>query len=225
MKKDFDENEAAGMAANMGANATEADIQNVAEKMDSMKKGPLAKVWNKVIQLWEAFKSPDTPKAVKAIIIGGLIYMVSPFDLVPDFIPVIGLLDDVSVIGLVFSQFIRLAGCVAIGTVIATIIDKNSIRQHGEEVLKSAFEDETFKENFKKTIKEHDKGYTLDDLESWEYDNGTVDFSAKIKSKSEKEISMDILDSWNNVIISDVELKGEGVSKDIRIGMKIPLTA
>ena len=44
MKKDFDEEEAAGMAAKMGANATEADIQNVAEKIYSIKKLPFAKV-------------------------------------------------------------------------------------------------------------------------------------------------------------------------------------
>ena len=106
--KNYDEAAAADMAARMGKNATEADIENVANKMDSMNRGPLAKVWDKVTQLWKAFKSPETPASMKAIIIGGLIYMVSPIDLIPDAIPVVGLLDDVGVIGLVFSQFLCL---------------------------------------------------------------------------------------------------------------------
>ena len=225
MKKDFDEEEAAGMAAKMGANATEADIQNVADKMDSMNKGPLAKVWDKVIQLWDAFKSPDTPKSLKAIIIGGLIYMVSPVDLIPDFIPVAGLLDDAGVIGIVFSQFVRLAGSIAIGAAIATVIDKAAIIKRAKEELKVTFQDEKFKDEFKDIIKKHDTGMSLDDLESWEYDDGTVDFSAKVTSKTENEISMDILDSWENVVVSDVQLKGEKVTSDIKIGTEILLTA
>ena len=225
MKKDFDEEEAAGMAAKMGANATEADIQNVAEKMDSMNKGPLAKVWDKVVQLWDAFKSPDTPKSLKAIIIGGLIYMVSPIDLIPDFIPVAGLLDDAGVIGIVFSQFIRLAGSLAVGAVIATIIDKAAIKQRAKEALKVTFQDEKFTNEFKEIIKKHDTGLSLDDLESWKYDDGTVDFSAKVTSKTDNEISMDILDSWDNIVVSDVQLKGEKVSTDIKVGTEIALTA
>lgn len=103
----YDEQEAQDMAANYGRNASEADIENVQKNMDKMNRGPLAKVWDKVITLWEAFKSPDTPTVQKAMIIGGLIYMVSPIDLIPDVIPILGLTDDVGVIGMVFNQFMK----------------------------------------------------------------------------------------------------------------------
>lgn len=224
MSEDFNEEEAVGMSSQMGANATEADIQNVEAKMDSMKKGPLAKVWDKVVQLWEAFKSPDTPRGVKTLIIGGLIYMVSPIDLVPDFIPLFGLLDDASVIGIVFSQFVRLAGCAAVGALIVTIISKEEIYKLSKERLKSVFEDPEVKEDMKKTIIEHDKGLTMADLESWDCEDGTVDFTACITNVTEKNVTLDILDTWDNIVISDLEIEGEKIADDINIGTEILLT-
>ena len=124
MSYDYDEDEAQEMAEKYGRNASEEDIENVQENMDKMNRGPLAKIWNKVTTLWEAFKSPNTPTHLKAIIIGGLIYMVSPIDLIPDFIPILGLTDDVGVIGLVFQQFLRLTANVAVGAAIAGSIIK-----------------------------------------------------------------------------------------------------
>ena len=124
MSYDYDEDEAQEMAEKYGRNASEEDIENVQENMDKMNRGPLAKIWNKVTTLWEAFKSPNTPTHLKAIIIGGLIYMVSPIDLIPDFIPFFGLTDDVGVIGLVFQQFLRLTANVAVGAAIAGSIIK-----------------------------------------------------------------------------------------------------
>lgn len=225
MNKDFNEEEAFGMSSRMGANATEADIQNVEAKMGSMKKGPLAKVWDKVVQLWEAFKSPDTPKGVKTLIIGGLIYMVSPIDLVPDVIPVFGLLDDASVIGIVFSQFLRLAGSAAIGAVIVKLIDKTEIKKRAKEQLKNVFEKEEVKRSMKETIIKHDKGLTMADLESWDCEDGTVDFTAHITNKTERNVTLDILDSWNNIVVPDIEIEGEKVSDEITIGTEILLTA
>ena len=219
--KDFDKAEAAGVSAKMGSRATDEDIQDVASKMDLMKKGPLAKIWDKVVQLWDAFKSPDTPKAVKTIIIGGLIYMVSPIDLIPDFIPVVGLLDDASVIGIVFSQFVRLAGCATVGAVIATLIDKNEIKKRAKEIL----EDPKVKENLKQMIIEHDKGFSMKDLESWDRNDGIVDFTAKVTAKTNTNVSIDILDSWDNIIVSDIEIKGKKVADDINVGTEILLTA
>ncbi len=45
---EYNEAEASDMAEKWGKNATEDDIKNVEEKMDSMNRGPLAKVWDKV---------------------------------------------------------------------------------------------------------------------------------------------------------------------------------
>lgn len=112
--KDFDEDEAFGMAAEYGKNASEDDIKNVEQNMGKMNRGPLAKVWDKVVQLWNAFRSPDTPLWMKSVIIGALIYMVSPIDVIPDVIPVLGLADDASVIGLAFSQLVRMLGMTAV---------------------------------------------------------------------------------------------------------------
>ena len=105
---DYDEYEAREMAEKYGRNATEEDIENVRENMSKMNRGPLAKMWDKITALWDAFNSPETPLSVKALIIGGLIYMVSPLDLIPDVIPILGLTDDAGVLALIYTQFKRL---------------------------------------------------------------------------------------------------------------------
>lgn len=116
MSNNFDENEAGGMAARMGKNASEEDVKNVEQNMDKMNRGPLAEVWDKVVTLWNAFNDPKTPASLKAIIIGGLIYMVCPVDLISDFIPFLGLTDDAGVIAIVFRQFMKLGAVALVAT-------------------------------------------------------------------------------------------------------------
>ena len=48
--------------------------------------------------LFYAAKSPSVPKSSKMIIVGALGYLIFPIDLIPDFIPVIGLADDAIVV-------------------------------------------------------------------------------------------------------------------------------
>ena len=48
-----------------------------------------------LLALWKLFRHPATPWFVKAIAIAVVAYAVSPIDLIPDFIPVLGYLDDV----------------------------------------------------------------------------------------------------------------------------------
>lgn len=91
-------------AKDLGESATEKDVKNVEEKMSGMKRGPLKKVWDKVVYLWEKFKSPEVPARLKITIIGALLYMVLPTDIVPDMIPGIGLIDDLTVIMIVFKE-------------------------------------------------------------------------------------------------------------------------
>lgn len=123
MAYDYDEKKAEEMAKRFGSNASESDINNVRDNLDKMNRGPLKKVWGKVTQLWEAFKSPDTPASAKAIIIGALLYAVSPLDVIPDVIPVLGLTDDAGVIGLAFTQVMRLVGSLAVGKAIVNVIE------------------------------------------------------------------------------------------------------
>lgn len=122
MAYDYDEKKAEEMAKRFGSNASESDINNVRDNLDKMNRGPLKKVWGKVTRLWEAFKSPDTPASAKAIIIGALLYAVSPLDVIPDVIPVLGLTDDAGVIGLAFTQVMRLVGSLAVGKAIVNVI-------------------------------------------------------------------------------------------------------
>jgi uncharacterized membrane protein YkvA (DUF1232 family) len=44
---------------------------------------------------------PATPVRVKVVLVGLLIYLVSPIDLIPDFIPVLGSVDDLAITALV----------------------------------------------------------------------------------------------------------------------------
>ena len=46
------------------------------------------------VTLWFAYRDPRTPWAVKVLFIFVVGYALSPIDLIPDFIPVLGYLDD-----------------------------------------------------------------------------------------------------------------------------------
>lgn len=105
---DYEAQKAQGMAEKYGKNASAEDVENVRANIGKMNRGPLAKIWDKVTTLWNAFNSPETPKKTKALIIGGLIYMISPIDLIPDVIPILGLTDDATVLVMIYNQYIQL---------------------------------------------------------------------------------------------------------------------
>lgn len=46
------------------------------------------------VTLWFACRNPETPFAAKALAVFVVAYALSPIDLIPDFIPVLGYLDD-----------------------------------------------------------------------------------------------------------------------------------
>lgn len=51
---------------------------------------------------WNLFKDKRTPWISKILIIVAIAYLVWPFDLIPDFIPFVGLLDEVIIIPFLF---------------------------------------------------------------------------------------------------------------------------
>ncbi len=85
-------------------NAKQEDVARIEKKVDGMNRGPVKKIWDKVMDLWNVVKSPDIHWSKKAMAVGALIYLISPIDAIPDAIPVAGLTDDVAVILLVFKN-------------------------------------------------------------------------------------------------------------------------
>src|SRR3954452_14614519 len=55
-------------------------------------------------------RDPRVPRRRKLLLLALVGYLALPFDLVPDFIPVAGQLDDVLIVALVLRQFIRRGG-------------------------------------------------------------------------------------------------------------------
>jgi uncharacterized membrane protein YkvA (DUF1232 family) len=71
------------------------------------------KSWTKglkrdVVALWIAARSPRTPWAAKLVAGAVAAYALSPIDLIPDFIPVLGYLDDLVIVPLGIAVAVRL---------------------------------------------------------------------------------------------------------------------
>ncbi len=57
-----------------------------------------------VISLWVLLRKPDLPAWAKAIVMSALLYYINPFDVVCDFVPIAGYVDDLAVMTLALSQ-------------------------------------------------------------------------------------------------------------------------
>ncbi|MES2979653.1 MAG: DUF1232 domain-containing protein [Pseudomonadota bacterium] len=67
-----------------------------------------AQLFRHVTALWLLVKDPRAPLAPKVVAVLVLAYALSPIDLIPDFIPVLGLLDDLILIPLGVALAVRL---------------------------------------------------------------------------------------------------------------------
>ena len=73
-------------------------------------RGPLARVWDelqtalRLVRAWGRRDYRGVSRSTIVLILGGLLYFLSPIDAILDAIPVLGLVDDVAVLGWVFRQ-------------------------------------------------------------------------------------------------------------------------
>ncbi len=61
-----------------------------------------------LVALWKLARHAETPRAAKLVAIAVIAYAVSPIDLIPDFIPVLGQLDDLILLPLGVALAVRL---------------------------------------------------------------------------------------------------------------------
>lgn len=69
-----------------------------------------ASLWATITSYARLLFHPDTPLPVKGVLALALLYLLSPFDLVPDWIVGLGLVDDLAIVSLLVWGAIRILG-------------------------------------------------------------------------------------------------------------------
>ncbi|KKB11007.1 hypothetical protein VE25_14545 [Devosia geojensis] len=59
-----------------------------------------------VVQLWKALFAPETPLHLKVATLFVAFYLVNPFDILPDFVPLFGWVDDLILVPLMVSWIV-----------------------------------------------------------------------------------------------------------------------
>lgn len=75
---------------------------------DFLRRANTARLATQLLALWKLFQHADTPWLAKAVAVAVLAYALSPIDLIPDFIPVLGMLDDLLLIPLGVALAVKL---------------------------------------------------------------------------------------------------------------------
>jgi uncharacterized membrane protein YkvA (DUF1232 family) len=73
-----------------------------------LRRANTARLATHLVALWKLFRHADTPRPAKVVALLVLAYALSPIDLIPDFIPVLGLLDDVILLPLGIALAVKL---------------------------------------------------------------------------------------------------------------------
>jgi uncharacterized membrane protein YkvA (DUF1232 family) len=88
---------------------TEHIIKNKSDKISDKISSPAKKVWDYI-------KDPKSDTALKITAIGVIIYLVSPIDALPDFIPVVGFVDDIAALTIMVTLIVKNVGQIVEGT-------------------------------------------------------------------------------------------------------------
>jgi len=72
------------------------------------KAGNAVRLASYLLALWKLTRHRDTPRGAKLLALFVLAYALSPIDLIPDFIPVLGLLDDIILVPLGVALVVRM---------------------------------------------------------------------------------------------------------------------
>lgn len=73
------------------------------------KSGEIAKQFKRELKVYRlAMKDPRTPKKARWLLGFAAAYFLSPIDLIPDFIPILGQLDDLIIVPLVVTAALRM---------------------------------------------------------------------------------------------------------------------
>jgi uncharacterized membrane protein YkvA (DUF1232 family) len=67
-----------------------------------------ARLATRLLALWKLMRHPQTPRLPKLVALLVLAYALSPIDLIPDFIPVLGQLDDLVLVPMGIALVVRL---------------------------------------------------------------------------------------------------------------------
>ncbi|MBA3709352.1 MAG: DUF1232 domain-containing protein [Planctomycetes bacterium] len=94
---------------------TAALLEKVRKKLDDLESahGPLASMWSYLEACYRLFRAyaagdyTELPVRSMVLVTIAIIYFASPIDIIPDFLPLIGLVDDAAIIGFVISQVKR----------------------------------------------------------------------------------------------------------------------
>jgi len=79
------------------------------KQMRSRMKSLLAFLPNLLKLLYRMMRDPRVSRADKLILAGAIVYVITPFDFIPDFIPFIGQVDDIYLVAIVLLRFINRA--------------------------------------------------------------------------------------------------------------------
>lgn len=73
-----------------------------------LRRANTARLATNLLALWKLLRHAETPRVAKVVALLVLAYALSPIDLIPDFIPVLGLLDDVILLPLGIALAVKL---------------------------------------------------------------------------------------------------------------------
>jgi uncharacterized membrane protein YkvA (DUF1232 family) len=93
------------------AKKTDSHTKNILNSAASQAKQPgfFQEIWEQVRLVFSLMKDRNVPIYLKVVPFLGVAYMLLPPDLIPDFIPVLGQLDDLTVLLIGSKMFIELA--------------------------------------------------------------------------------------------------------------------
>ncbi len=93
----------------MSNNEDKPDMNDSAISGAKTDPGFLREVWHQIRMVFKLLRDPDVPFYLKALPFMAGLYLIFPFDFIPDFIPGLGQLDDITILLVGAKVFIELA--------------------------------------------------------------------------------------------------------------------